>query len=233
MSMANNSDPKELEKFAKVAKDWWDPKGPLKTLHDINPWRLNWIKERCALTDRRVLDVGCGGGLLSEAMAKSGAHVIGLDLENESLSIAKAHAQEHGLDIEYRLDAVEDFVESHAQQFDYVTCLEMLEHVPDPSVIVNACAKAVKPDGAVFFSTINRSLQAYATAILGAEYCLQLLPRGTHDYDKFIKPSELANWIRASGLTVFEMQGMDYNPITHQANTSKHLSVNYMVYCKS
>ena len=233
MNSSINVDPIEIDKFAAHANEWWDKEGPLKTLHHINPWRLAWINSRCPLAGISVLDVGCGGGLLAEAMAQAGATVTGIDLEANSINIAKAHAEQQGLAIDYQIDSIEDFTSIHPHQFDCVTCLELLEHVPDPSSIIAACATALKPGGPAFFSTINRTPLAYATAIVGAEYLLNLLPQGTHDYEKFIKPSELANYLRNSGLKLSEMQGMSYNPITHAVSSSSHLQINYIVYCQS
>lgn len=228
--MTQNIDPIELNNFKQLADEWWDLDGPLKTLHDINPWRLEWINSRFNLTGKHVLDVGCGGGLLCEAMAAAGAVVTGLDLEPDSLNIAKQHAEQNKLSITYIHDSIEDFATQHPQQFGCVTCLEMLEHVPDPAAIIKACAQAVTPNGALFLSTINRNPIAYATTILGAEYLLKLLPQGTHDYNKFIKPSELAKWIRESGLQVNEIRGMNYNPITRKASSTSSLTANYIVF---
>ena len=228
--MNQNSDSIELDKFNRVADQWWDANGPLKTLHDINPWRLEWINSRYDLSNKQVLDVGCGGGLLSEAMTSAGATVTGLDLEVDSLEAAEQHAQQNNLTITYLQQPIEDFATEHPQKFDCITCLEMLEHVPEPSAIIQACAQAVKPGGALFFSTINRNPLAYATTILAAEYLLKLLPQGTHDYNKFIKPSELATWIRSNGLQLMEMEGMNYNPLTRGVSSSDNLTANYIAY---
>ncbi len=228
--MNQNSDSIELDKFNRIADQWWDADGALKTLHDINPWRLEWINSRYDLSNKQVLDVGCGGGLLSEAMASAGATVTGLDLEADSLEAAEQHAQQNNLTITYLQESIEEFATEHPQQFDCITCLEMLEHVPEPSAIIQACAQAVKPGGALFFSTINRNPLAYATTILAAEYLLKLLPQGTHDYNKFIKPSELATWIRSNGLQLMEMEGMNYNPLTRGVSSSDNLTANYIAY---
>jgi 2-polyprenyl-6-hydroxyphenyl methylase/3-demethylubiquinone-9 3-methyltransferase len=225
---ATNRDPAELEKFAALAQSWWDPNGPLKTLHEINPLRLGYVADRTLLQGRRVLDVGCGGGLLSEALAKSGADVVGIDLAGAGLAAARAHAEAEGLAIDY----FEEDAETHAARasgaYDVVTCMELLEHVPDPAAIVTACAQAVKPGGAVFFSTINRNLKSFVLAIVAAEHVLGLVPRGTHEYARLIRPSELAGWCRASGLNVSDISGMHYNPLTGHHRLGGRPDVNYL-----
>ncbi|MDH3421119.1 MAG: bifunctional 2-polyprenyl-6-hydroxyphenol methylase/3-demethylubiquinol 3-O-methyltransferase UbiG [Gammaproteobacteria bacterium] len=225
---ATNRDPAELEKFTALAQSWWDPNGPLKTLHEINPLRLGYVAERTPLQGRRVLDVGCGGGLLSEALAKSGADVVGIDLAGAGLAAARAHAEVEGLAIDY----FEEDAETHAARasgaYDVVTCMELLEHVPDPAAIVTACAQAVKPGGAVFFSTISRNLKSFVLAIVAAEHVLRLVPRGTHEYARLIRPSELAGWCRASGLNVSDISGMHYNPLTGHHRLGGRPDVNYL-----
>ncbi len=225
-----NVDATELGKFSELAHKWWDKTSEFKPLHDINPLRLNYINEIAPLKGKRVLDVGCGGGILSESMAEKGAEVTGIDLGEKALSVAKLHSLESGIKVDYRLVAAEVLAEQEAEQYDVVTCLEMLEHVPEPASIVQACAKLVKPGGHVFFSTINRNPKAYAFAVLGAEYILNMLPKGTHDYAKFIKPSELASWARQSDLMLENQAGMSYNPLTKQYRLGSDLSVNYLVH---
>ncbi len=230
MTAAQNADPKELERFEAVAGQWWDPDGPLKTLHGMNPLRLGFIKDRVPLAGLQVLDVGCGGGLLAEAMTAEGANVTGIDLAHEALLVARLHALENGLAIDYRETSAEDLARGGAAgSFDVVTCLEMLEHVPDPASVVAACARLVKPGGHVFFSTINRTPRAWLTAVVGAEYLLNILPRGTHEYARFIRPSELAAWMRAAGLRVATLSGVHYWPVVHRFALSSDLGVNYLV----
>jgi len=220
-----NADPAELEKFSSLAHRWWDPEGEFRPLHDINPLRLEWIAQHALLEGARVLDVGCGGGILAEAMARRGARVTGIDLSEKALRVAQLHLLESGLDIRYERAAAEDF----SGDFDVVTCMELLEHVPEPSSMVAACARLVRPGGQVFFSTINRNPKSYLHAVIGAEYILGLLPKGTHDYMRFIKPSELARWARDAGLRVDELIGMTYNPITRQYRLTGDCGVNYLV----
>lgn len=225
-----NVDAAELQKFADLAHKWWDKDSEFKPLHAINPLRLEWIDSLAELKGRRVLDVGCGGGILSEAMYSKGAQVTGIDLGEKALNVAKLHQLESGAAVEYRLAAVEALAREMPASFDVVTCMEMLEHVPDPAAIVTACAQLVKPGGSVFFSTINRHPKAYLFAVIGAEYVLNLLPKGTHDYAKFIKPSELSAWARHAGLTVDTMRGMSYNPLTEHYSLNADVSVNYLLH---
>lgn len=225
-----NADPAELQKFSDLAHRWWDPESEFRALHEINPLRLGWINAIAPLKDKKVLDVGCGGGILSEGMADHGAHVTAIDLAEKSLSVAKLHLLESGLSIDYKLQSAEALADEQPGQFDIVTCLEMLEHVPDPASIVNACARLLKPGGDVFFSTINRNPKAYLFAVIGAEYVLGLLPRGTHDYAKFIKPSELARHCRTAGLEIREITGLTYNPLTTTYSLSRDTDVNYLIH---
>jgi 2-polyprenyl-6-hydroxyphenyl methylase / 3-demethylubiquinone-9 3-methyltransferase len=222
-----NVDPAELEKFNALAHRWWDPEGDFRPLHDINPLRLEWIASHAGLAGATVLDVGCGGGILAEAMAQRGARVTGIDLSEKALRVAELHLHESRLDVRYEKSSVEDL----AGEFDLVTCMELLEHVPQPASMVAACARLVRPGGRVFFSTINRNPKAYLFAVVGAEYVLGLLPKGTHDYARFIKPSELSRWSRAAGLRVEDMTGMTYNPITRRYRLAADCDVNYLVCC--
>ncbi|ABE49844.1 3-demethylubiquinone-9 3-methyltransferase [Methylobacillus flagellatus KT] len=224
-----NVDQAELQKFAELAHKWWDKNSEFKPLHEINPLRLNYIDEHAGLAGKRVLDVGCGGGILSESMSERGAEVTGIDLGEKALKVAKLHQYESSAKVDYRLISVEELAQESPESFDIVTCMEMLEHVPDPAAIVRACARLTKPGGKVFFSTINRNPKAYLFAVLGAEYVLNLLPRGTHEYEKFIKPSELAGWARAAGLDVIASKGMGYNPLTKRYKLNNDVSVNYIL----
>ncbi len=224
-----NADPHELAKFGELAHRWWDPNSEFKPLHEINPLRLDWIESAAPLAGKKVLDVGCGGGLLSEGMAARGAHVTGIDLSEKPLGVARLHLFESGLNVDYRLISAEAMAGAHPGEFDVVTCLEMLEHVPDPASIVAACARLVKPGGSVFFSTLNRNPKSYLFAVVGAEYVLNLLPRGTHDYAKFIKPAELSRQCRNAGLAVEEIRGMSYNPFSKTYSLGQDSSVNYLV----
>ena len=224
-----NADPAELEKFGDLAHRWWDPNSEFKPRHDINPLRLDWIDGAIGLLGKRVLDVGCGGGLLSEGMAVRGAEVTGIDLSEKPLGVARLHLLESGQKVDYRKVSAEQMAEDMPGAFDAVTCLEMLEHVPDPASIVESCARLVKPGGQVFFSTINRNPKSYLLAVIGAEYILQMLPRGTHDFAKFIKPSELTRWCKQSGLEPDELIGMTYNPLTRHYALDRDTDVNYLV----
>ncbi|MDR1994857.1 bifunctional 2-polyprenyl-6-hydroxyphenol methylase/3-demethylubiquinol 3-O-methyltransferase UbiG [Azonexus sp.] len=225
-----NADPAELEKFGDLAHRWWDPHSEFKPLHDINPLRIDWIDGIVGLAGKRVLDVGCGGGLLSEGMTARGANVTGIDLSDKPLGVARLHLLESGLQVDYRKIAVEELAAEMPATFDAVTCLEMLEHVPNPASVVAACARLVKPGGQVFFSTLNRNPKAYLFAVVGAEYLLRLLPRGTHDYARFIKPSELARWAKMAGLEPQELIGMSYNPLSQRYWLNRDNSVNYLMH---
>jgi 2-polyprenyl-6-hydroxyphenyl methylase/3-demethylubiquinone-9 3-methyltransferase len=226
-----NADPQELAKFSELAHRWWDPSSEFKPLHQINPLRLGWIESVVPLQGRTVLDVGCGGGILSEAMAALGARVKGIDLSEKALKVAMLHLLESRLDVNYEEISAESLAQREAGQYDVLTCMEMLEHVPDPASTVGACAQLVKPGGHVFFSTINRNPKSYLLAVIGAEYVLRLLPRGTHDYAKFLKPSELARHCRAAGLTLKSVIGMSYNPLTKVYSLNEDASVNYLMHC--
>jgi len=227
-----NFDQAELAKFSALASKWWDPNSEFKPLHEINPLRLNWIDQRAQLRGKKVLDVGCGGGILAESMAGRGASVQGIDLADKSLKVAELHRLESGAQVNYRCVSAEQLAGEEAAQYDVVTCLEMLEHVPDPSQTVQACADLCKPGGWLFFSTINRNPKSFVFAIVGAEYVLNLLPKGTHSYDKFIKPSELAQYARRAGLEFSEIIGLVYNPITKIYRLARDTDVNYMVACR-
>lgn len=225
-----NVDSAELNKFSDLAHKWWDKTSEFKPLHDINPLRLHYIDQAISLKNKIVLDVGCGGGILSESMAQKGATVTGIDLGEKSLKVAQLHSLESGVVVDYQCVSVEDLAALKPASYDVLTCLEMLEHVPDPASIVRACAKLAKPGGHVFFSTINRNPKSYLFAVIGAEYVLNMLPRGTHDYAKFIKPSELASWVRLAGLSLNGQIGMSYNPITKHYWLDDDVSVNYMMH---
>ena len=227
-----NADPQELDKFAELAHRWWDPTSEFKPLHDINPLRLDWIDRIAGLSDKTVLDVGCGGGILAESMAARGARVTGIDLGEKPLKVARLHSLETGVQVDYRLIAVEDLAHEQPATFDVVTCMEMLEHVPDPASVVRACAGLTRSGGHVFFSTLNRNLRAFLFAIIGAEHVLKLLPPGTHDFDRFIKPSELARHIRAAGLDMIEISGMNYQPFTRSYRLDADTRVNYLMACR-
>ena len=224
---SHNADPQELKKFEALAGRWWNPEGPMKALHEINPLRLDYIDQRAPLNGARVLDVGCGGGLLSEGMAVRGAQVLGIDLAQASLDVAAAHAREHEVEVQYRCQSAEQLAKEQPGAFEIVTCLEMLEHVPDPGLVVSACARAVQPGGTVFFSTINRNLKSFLLAIVGAEHVLGMLPRGTHEYEKLIRPSELAAWCRDAGLQVLDLTGLHFNPVTRSFRLGGNVDVNY------
>ncbi|AKD37726.1 bifunctional 3-demethylubiquinone-9 3-methyltransferase/ 2-octaprenyl-6-hydroxy phenol methylase [Pasteurella multocida subsp. multocida OH4807] len=233
-----NIDQQELDKFEKMAKSWWDPQGDFKPIHQLNPLRLGYITQHAkGLMGKRVLDVGCGGGILSESMAKQGAHVTGIDMSSAPLQVAKKHALENGLHIDYQQITVEEFLQNQTAhyaekgdeaKFDVITCMEMLEHVPDPSSIIASCKQLLKPNGVIFFSTINRTLKAWTLVVLGAEYVLKILPKGTHDYEKFIKPAELLNWCDVAQLNCVDMVGYHYNPLTSKFWLNKDVSANYM-----
>lgn len=224
-----NADPEELARFEALAGRWWNPDGPMKALHEINPLRLDYIDRRAPLKGARVLDVGCGAGLLSEGMARRGARVLGIDLARASLDVAADHAREHGIEVEYRFQSAEQLAAEQPGTFEIVTCMEMLEHVPDPTQVVAACAHAVQPGGTVFFSTINRNLKSFLLAIVGAEHVLGMLPRGTHEYEKLIRPSELAAWCREAGLQVVDLTGLHFNPLTRTFRLGGNVDVNYFV----
>ncbi len=226
---AANVDQAELRKFSDIAARWWDPNGPMRPLHEINPLRLAWIDRLVPLAGKRVLDVGCGAGVLAEAMAGSGAHVTGIDLAGKPLKVAQLHALESGADVNYEEGAAESWAERQPAAFDVVTCMEMLEHVPDPAQSVRACAALARPGGWVFFSTINRNSKSFLLAIVGVEYVLNILPRGTHEYVKFIRPSELTQYARSAGLALHELVGMTYNPFTKSASLGRDTDVNYLM----
>lgn len=226
-----NADPLELQKFSELAHRWWDPTSEFRPLHEINPLRLEWINARAPLAGKTVADIGCGGGILAESMAKKGANVTGIDLSEKALKVADLHSLESGVQVRYELISAEELAAREPSKYDVVTCMEMLEHVPDPAAVVKACATLVKPGGHVFFSTINRNPKSYLFAVLGAEYILRLLPKGTHDYAKFIKPAELAQFIRNAGLNVDSLKGMTYNPLTKIYSLNQDTDVNYLVAC--
>ena len=231
--MSVNVDPQEIAKFSELAHRWWDPESEFRPLHQINPLRLDWIDQRASLRGKRVLDVGCGGGILSDAMARRGADVLGIDLSTKALRVASLHALEANTpSVQYREVSAEALAAECPSEFDVVTCMEMLEHVPDPLSVVSACAALVKPGGWLFFSTINRNPKSFLFAIVGAEYILKLLPKGTHEYAKFIKPSELAGYCREAGLEVTESCGLEYNPLTRRYWLSGDTSVNFMLACR-
>jgi 2-polyprenyl-6-hydroxyphenyl methylase/3-demethylubiquinone-9 3-methyltransferase len=232
MQTTDNIDHREIAKFEALASRWWDPESEFKPLHDINPLRLGYIKQHAGgLKDKTVLDVGCGGGILAESMAQKGARVTAIDLGDAPLAVAELHAHESGVDIDYRKITAEALASESPAYFDVVTCMEMLEHVPDPSSIIRACAQLVKPGGQVFFSTLNRNPKSFLFAIIGAEYLLRLLPRGTHDYARFIRPSELESWTRQADLELRHIIGMTYNPLLKSYHLGTDISVNYLVHC--
>jgi len=225
----SNVDQSEIDKFSALAHRWWDPTSEFKPLHAINPLRLGWIESVTSLTGKKVLDVGCGGGILAESLSKAGGIVTGIDLSNKALKVAELHQLESNTSVQYRSISAEDLAKEEPEQYDVVTCMEMLEHVPDPSSVVQACATLCKPGGRIFFSTLNRNPKSYLFAIIGAEYVLRLLPKGTHEYDKFIKPSELAGFTRQAGLELLEIKGMTYNPLTQSYRLGSDTDVNYMI----
>ena len=226
----SNLDPDEVAKFNAAAPRWWDPNGEMKPLHDINPLRVNFIDERTKLRGKTVLDIGCGGGVLSEGMAKRGASVTGIDASDNVIAVAKLHLLESGQSVQYYRVMAEEFAEQHAGQFDVVTCMEMLEHVPDPASVIAACAKLVKPGGHLFLSTLNRNLKSFLLAIVGAEYLAGMLPKGTHHYEKFICPAELDSWLRTNGLKMQEMKGLSYNPLLQRYSLGSDIDVNYLAF---
>jgi 2-polyprenyl-6-hydroxyphenyl methylase/3-demethylubiquinone-9 3-methyltransferase len=230
METKPNVNPHELAKFAGLAPRWWDPHGEMKPLHEINPLRLNFIDARACLHGKRALDVGCGGGLLTEAMVARGADVTGIDPNSALIGVAKLHQLESGKTVQYQCTTAEEFAAEHAGQFDIVTCMEMLEHVPDPGAVIAACAQLAKPGGHVFLSTLNRNPKSFLMAIVGAEYVLRMLPRGTHNYGDFIRPRELAAWLRSAGLRLRELKGIFYNPLFKSYGISDDLDVNYLAH---
>jgi len=227
--MTTNADPLEINKFSELAHRWWDPTSEFRPLHEINPLRLEWINARVPLAGKKVIDIGCGGGVLSESMAKKGAVVTGIDLSEKALKVADLHSLESGVEVRYQHISAEDMALAEPGQYDVVTCMEMLEHVPDPASIVRAAATLVKPGGHLFFSTLNRNAKSYLFAIIGAEYVLRMLPRGTHDYAKFLTPAELSQFVRGAGLQVDALKGLTYNPLTKIYSLNADTSVNYMV----
>ena len=233
MTQPQNVDPIEIQKFSELASRWWDLNGEFKPLHQINPLRTDFIEQHCqGLKGQKVIDVGCGGGILAESMARHGAQVTGIDMGEAPLEIARLHSLESGVEVNYQQATAEQFAASHAGQFDVVTCMEMLEHVPDPASVIQACYQLVKPSNHVFFSTLNRNIKSYLMAILGAEYILGLVPKGTHQHSKFIKPSELMQWIDQTGLSVKHITGLHLNPFNQQYYLSnKNVDVNYIVHC--
>lgn len=226
-----NADPLELQKFSDLAHRWWDPTSEFRPLHEINPLRLEWINAHAPLAGKTIVDIGCGGGILAESMAKKGGRVTGIDLSEKALKVADLHSLESGVQVRYELISAEDLAAREPAAYDIVTCMEMLEHVPDPAAVVRACAALVKPGGQVFFSTLNRNPKSYLFAVIGAEYILNLLPKGTHDYAKFITPAELAQFVRNAGMNVDALKGMTYNPLTKIYSLNQNTDVNYLVAC--
>lgn len=231
-TLQHNVDHNEINKFAALAARWWDPHSEFKPLHEINPLRLHYIDRRANLAGKRVVDIGCGGGILSEAMAQRGAQVMGIDMGEAPLAVARLHQHESGVNVDYQQMTAEQLAHEAPASFDVVTCMEMLEHVPDPASVIQACSQLVKPNGHVFFSTINRNPKSFLFAIVGAEYLLNILPKGTHEYRKFIKPSELDAWARQASLTMRELTGMTYNPLTQRYSLGYDVAVNYLVHCQ-
>lgn len=227
-----NFDTQEIAKFERMAAQWWDPNGPCKPLHVINPVRVKYIEQITPIANKKIMDIGCGGGLLTEALAMLNAEVTGLDMSEEAINVAKSHAQKSNLKIHYHLNTAEAVAELQPAHYDIVTCMELLEHVPDPISLIKACAKLAKPDGHIFFSTINRNLKAYLFTIVGAEYLLKILPKGTHEYAKFIQPAELGDWARRSGLVTQQFKGISYNLLTKDFYLSDDISINYLAHCQ-
>lgn len=227
--MINNIDPLEIAQFSKLAEDWWNPSGAMKPLHDLNSLRLEYIKKYSDLNNKAVLDIGCGGGILTESLSQSGAVATGIDLTESLIHAAKKHAENNNLKIDYQLISAESFSEKNKEKFDIITCMEMLEHVPDPLSIIKSCATLIKPNGLIFFSTINRNLKSFMSAIVGAEYILNILPKNTHHYDQFIKPSELTAWCESQKLILKNIRGLSYNILTQQFNLSDSVDVNYLM----
>ena len=228
----HNVDPSEIRKFEDLATRWWDRNGEFKPLHDINPIRLNYINTGSPLSGKKIVDIGCGGGILSESMVRAGATVTGIDMGKAPLSVARLHAMEEDLEIDYQQITAEQHAAENPASYDVITCMEMLEHVPDPSSVINACMQLVKPGGSIYFSTINRDAKAFIFAIVGAEYVMKLLPKGTHEYSKFIRPSELDVWARQAGLELISIEGITFNPLTNMFRSSRDVDVNYMVHYK-
>lgn len=224
-----NLDTREVAKFDALAKNWWNPEGPFKTLHQINPLRLSFIEKKVSLEGKKVLDVGCGGGILTEALARAGAQASGIDGAASVIDIARSHAKDAELAIDYHCITVEEFAQTDPKTFDVITCMELLEHVPDPQSVIKSCRELLKPGGIIFFSTLNRTLKSYLLAIIGAEYVMKLLPKGTHDYQKFIRPSELVRWCRDEGFEHFEFEGVHYHPFTNTFSLNSNIDVNYLV----
>jgi len=233
MVRLSNVDQAEIGKFDKLANRWWDPQSEFRPLHEINPLRLEWINNLVPLAGKKIIDIGCGGGILSESMAAIGADVTGIDMAPTPLQVARLHLKESGLQVDYQQITAEHMADEYAGVFDVVTCMEMLEHVPDPASVVKACAKLLKPGGMVFLSTINRNPKSFGMAIVGAEYILKLLPKGTHEYAKFIRPSELANWCRSAGLETGDITGIHYNPLTQRYTLGPGVDVNYLLSCQA
>jgi 2-polyprenyl-6-hydroxyphenyl methylase/3-demethylubiquinone-9 3-methyltransferase len=228
----SNFDQDEQKKFDEMAASWWDPNGSSRPLHELNPARLSYVNSRCPLKGQRVLDVGCGGGILAESMAAKGASVTGIDVADKALAVARLHLLESGLEVEYKATTVEDYAASGQESFDVITCMEMLEHVPDPASVIQSLAGLLRPGGHVFLSTINRNLMAFGQAILSAEYLLRLLPKGTHRYDRFIRPSELSGWVRAAGMQPQDIRGLHYDPLSRVVKTGGHVKVNYLFHAR-
>ena len=230
MNTTPNIDPTEVDKFTNMAPRWWDQSGECKPLHDINPLRLRFISEHCPLKDKTILDVGCGGGILSESMAAAGANVTAIDASNAAISVAKLHLLESGQTVQYHCTTIEEFVDASSEKYDIITCMEMLEHVPDPTSIIASCANLLKPDGHLFLSTLNRNLKSFMLGIVGAEYVMNMLPKGTHEYSKFIQPAEMDSWIRQSNLVMDDIKGISYNPLFKKYSLGNDIQVNYLVH---